>query len=238
MNDSRVIRSVARALTTVALLTQTGTLLAITAVPGTSDLWLAGMPNGTTASLDVAPAQSPKLVTEIAVVPGAAYSFSATGLVRNGPNPTVFVGPDGDFVIPHEFGVENGIAVLTAPLNSLIGVFLGAFQPNLSVAPAGLDFTTTASRNYLTLAPALKQPFFIGNGLTSTAAVQTITAPAGATRLFLGTQDGSGWYNNEGSFQVAVAPEPGSIALLATSCATLMWRSRWRNVHLRRERLV
>ena len=165
-------RAIAGVLLIAASLTQTVTLLASTIVPGTSDLWLAGMPNGTTASLDVAPNHSPVLVTEIPIVPGRAYAFSATGTVRNGPDPLPFAGPDADYVIPHEFGIENGIAVLTAPINSLIGVFLDASQPNLSVAPSGLDFSSAGSRNYLVLSPELKQPFFIGNGLTDLNAVQ------------------------------------------------------------------
>src|SRR5262249_35830976 len=43
-------------------------------------------------------------------------------------------------------------------------------------------------------------------------AVQQVVVPDGATRLFLGSMDGYGWYNNFGSFSVqvnALAPEPG-----------------------------
>jgi hypothetical protein len=189
------------------------------------------MPDGSTASLDVAPNQSPVLVAEVTVTPGGAYSFSATGAVRNGPDPLVFAGPDGGDGIIHEYGVENGIAVLTAPINSLIGVFLDASQPDLSAAPSGLDFSTVASRNYLSLSPELKQPFFIGNGLADSNAVQSIIAPAGATRLFLGTQDGSGWFNNEGSFEVTVLPEPASLLLLITGCTAFLSLSRSRTAY-------
>jgi hypothetical protein len=45
-------------------------------VPGTSDPWLAGMPDGTMASgSDVAPAQSPILVTGLSLMPGKAAFF-------------------------------------------------------------------------------------------------------------------------------------------------------------------
>ena len=49
-------------------------------VPGTADPWLAGMPSGATASGgDVAPTQSPVLVSALTVSAGARLSFSATG---------------------------------------------------------------------------------------------------------------------------------------------------------------
>ncbi|HEY3242752.1 MAG TPA: hypothetical protein VGM03_05305 [Phycisphaerae bacterium] len=46
--------------------------------------------------------------------------------------------------------------------------------------------------------PGLRQPFFIGDGLTGTGsgAVQQFLVPDGATRLFLGTIDGCEWSNN------------------------------------------
>jgi hypothetical protein len=74
-------------------------------------------------------------------------------------------------------------------------------------APADLDFSTGAGTSFTTLSPALKQAFFIGGGLTGTGsgAVQTFVVPVGATRLFLGTSDGVGWFNNSGSFSVTVA---------------------------------
>jgi hypothetical protein len=44
----------------------------------------------------------------------------------------------------------------------------------------------------------------MGDGLTSGSLSQTITVPAGATRLFLGTMDIFGWANNIGEFQVTI----------------------------------
>ena len=55
------------------------------------------------------------------------------------------------------------------------------------------------------LAPGLKQPFFIGDGLTKSGAIQQVIAPTGATRLFLGVMDEYAWFDNEGSFTVQVA---------------------------------
>jgi hypothetical protein len=216
------------------------TVFAVTVnVPGTSDLWLAGMPNGTAASVDdSAPGQSPLLVTGISITGGSAYSFQATGLVSVGPSEN-YTGPDGGLsdpslgATPHLItifnpGAENGIGNILAPYSALIGVFLGNGQPNLNPAPGTLDFSTSASLDYLTLSPQLQQPFFIGDGVTSLSAVQQVIAPAGATRLFLGTMDGYGWYDNLGSFTVQVVPEPGVIALTTVGLAALCLR---RKVH-------
>jgi hypothetical protein len=186
-------------------------------VPGTSDPWLAGMPNGSTASyFDSAPAQSPVLAG-ISIVPGASYVFIASGLVDHGVTPPSFNGPEGDInsLTIHWPGAENGIADLLVPFNALVGVFLDSNQPNLTGAPGSLDFSTSGSRNFASLTPLLKQPFFIGDGKTASGTKQYFTAPAGATRLFLGTMDNYEWSNNNGSFDVNVVAEaPPSLLLL------------------------
>ena len=196
---------------------------ASTNVPGTSDPWLAGMPAGSTASsVDSAPAESPVQLLAAPIIPGATLEFSATGLVTNDasigdPHP-----PDGDPITPptaHNAGAENGIGNVIAPFDSLIGIFLGPDQPNLTAAPtAVLDFSTQAARDYLSLSPALKQPFFIGDGLTSGDVQQQVVVPAGTTRLFLATMDSYGWSNNGGSFDVSLVPEPAPwlLACIAT----------------------
>lgn len=195
-----------------------GPVAALVTVPGTADPWLAGMPDGSTASItDVAPAQSPVLVSGMLITPGSRYSASASDLVSKGSG-WPFFGPDGNAeeMKVHANGAENGIGDVTTPVVSLIGVFLGPDQPDLTAAPASLDFSTEESRDYLILAPSLKQPFFIGDGLTSGGAIQQIIAPAGASRLFLGTMDGYEWSNNLGSFSVEVTqavPAPGAMAL-------------------------
>lgn len=187
----------------------------IVTVPGTADPWLAGMPPGSTASItDVAPAQSPVQILGLPIIPGLTLTFQATGLVTDRPA-APFFGPDGDDsrLRLHLTGAENGIANVIAPIDALMGVFLGPDQPNLTPAPGALDFGTPASRDYLTLFPALKQVFFIGDGLTSGGVQQQVIVPAGATRLFLGPMDAVEWSNNVGSFTVqvsAVIPEPPS----------------------------
>lgn len=186
----------------------------IVAVPGASNPWLAGMPNGSMggSGFDSAPAQSPVLAP-VAVFGGAVFSFSTTGAVSNGPGGGG-PGPDGDTPPSFTFVlVENGMATLNAPLNSLIGIFLDDTQPDLSDAPAGLDFSVLGL-DFASLSPLLKQSFFIGDGLTSGAATQTFTAPAGATRLYLGSMDGFQWTENSGEFSVTIVPAPAAAALV------------------------
>jgi hypothetical protein len=173
-------------------------------VPGRANPWLAGMTDGSAARRgDCAPEESPVPITATAIAGHATYTFSASGWVNHG-SPLPFSAPDGEDLISHYLGAENGIADIAAPFASLIGVFLGPDQPDQNPAPAPLDFSTPAERDYLELAPALQQPFFIGDGLASSGAVQQVIAPIGATRLFLGVMDEYRWSDNEGTFAVEV----------------------------------
>jgi hypothetical protein len=177
----------------------------VVSVPGTSNPYLAGMPNGSTCcSGDSAPAHSPVQVTGVTLAAGTLLTFSATGSVSfDGTPPTL--SPDGGFTFATSS--TNGISGATWPTNTLVGVFLDGNQPNTSGAPADLDFGATGlGIGFPTLSPALKQAFFIGDGRTGTGtgATQTFVVPAGATRLFLGVSDGFGWFNNVGAFSVTV----------------------------------
>jgi hypothetical protein len=171
-------------------------------VPGTADPWLAGMPDGSKASGgDSAPAQSPVLVQGL--TPGRGLLFAATGSVTRMSGNAAWL-PDGAEVTSHEAGAENGIAALTAPFESLVGVFLGPNQPSLSSPPAALDFGTRDKMDYSILRPQLRQVFFIGDGRTATGAGQLVVVPVGATRLFLGVMDRNESANNTGAFSVAI----------------------------------
>ena len=183
-------------------------------VSGKANPWLSGMPTGSTASKcidtapDTAPAQSPVQVATIRVYQGQSLTFFASGAVSHDSSGAVRLSPpDGkpSVVLNHEPGAQNGIGNITAPIDSLIGVFLGPEIPSRSPAPAALNFSTAASRDYSRLTPVLKQPFFIGNGRTSAQKIQLVVVPPGATRLFLGVMDGCGWSSNRGSFTAAVA---------------------------------
>ena len=182
-------------------------------VPGTANPWLAGMPNGSTASkcvdsvADFAPMQSPAEVTVLNVYPGQLLTFTASGAVSHDASSAVPLNPpdgNGSLILGHDNGAENGMANITAPIDSLIGVFLGSGVPSLSPAPASLNFSTPASRDYSRLTPQVKQPFFVGNGRTSAQKLQTVVVPPGATRLFLGVMDGCGWSSNRGSFTASI----------------------------------
>lgn len=199
----------------------------VISVPGTSGLWLAGMPNGTQGHRDdFAPAQSPAWATDLVLTAGAYIEVSnVSGSVNNAPTGPGF-DPDGDLsrIIVRTIGAEHGKSDMVAPINSLIGVFLDASIPTAPV-PSTLDFSTPVSRDYLELYPALQQSFYIGNGMTSSLEQQKIFVPSGATRFFLGTMDTRDNYNNWGSFiaTVTVLPEPSTMAVLfvigsITSC--------------------
>ncbi len=212
-------------------------------VPGTSDPWLAGMPAGSTAGLDdKAPAQSPVLVPGLKLTPGEALTFQALGKAGNGNRPDQLDGPNGGPFTRHGAGAQNGIADYHVPINALVGAFLGDGRPDGSAAPPALDFrpggNVPGGVNYLTLAPALDQVFFIGNGRTG-AAQKHVIVPQGATRLYLGTADGFDWSNNVGGFLVFVdppspAPEPGALTLfglggLALAACAARRRRPWRS---------
>lgn len=203
-------------------LLESRTLLSVsTTVPAYGDLWLAGMPNGTTLNGDTAPTNSPAQVTGVTISAGATLTFSATGLVSYGGGPSLSGGtdgPDGEagYNVNPNSSAQNGMSSPTVPVDALIGVFLGTASPAGATAPAALDFSTAQQQDYATLSPTLRQPFFIGDGKTSKGVVQRVVAPAGAARLFLGTVDGSGWYNNAGHFTVTTTVTP-----LATKTGTV-----------------
>ncbi|MEJ0090753.1 MAG: hypothetical protein WDM80_13545 [Limisphaerales bacterium] len=152
----------------------------------------------------------PVMVTLGALTNAASLVFHATGNVsycpvcgNNGPD-----GADFLFNAPSYKGISG---ITNSPGRSLVGVFTSDVEP-VNPAPTALDFGVIGT-NYATLAPQLRQQFFIGDGLTSVAGgVQTVRVPAGATRLYLGFVDGTtfdnipDWYeDNTGSLSVTVA---------------------------------
>ena len=215
-------------------------------IPGSSNPWLAGMPDGSTAMPgDSAPTHSPVLVPGLNLSGGSA--FAVTGAVQffpgccapgaNADGSTFFTHLSGEHGGPVGGGPQNGMASVTAPVNALMGVFLDSNQPDLSAAPSALDFSTIGL-TFASLSPELKQPFFIGDGLTGTGSgnVQSFIVPNGATRLFLGTMDEHGWFDNSGQLAVSgkasalePVPEPTTMLLFGTAAAGLglaRWRQR------------
>ena len=168
------------------------------------------MPNGLPASGgDVAPDESPVLVPGLTLLAGMKLSFSATGTTSWAPTDPLS-GPDGfGDVESHRKGPDNGVSNVFAPTSSLLGVFLGPGQPDQTPQPPTLAFVGPGANvpggtEFSELAPLLKQVFFIGDGRNINRVREIIVVPQGATRLFLGTMDGWGWYNNVGSLRVDV----------------------------------
>lgn len=206
-------------------------------VPGTADPYLAGMPDGSSNGSDTAPAQSPVRVTGINLSLGGQLTFTnAVGGTDRGAGCSI-AAPysgcdpiDGAELWTHAGADENGISTVRAPISALMGVFLGPDQPSLTAAPAGLNFETLGL-NFASLAPELKQLFFIGDGKTAADLVQQFDIPLGATRLYLGTMDGFGWFNNTGNITVDVnqmnaVPEPSSLLLMLAGMAGVGWFGR------------
>lgn len=178
--------------------------------------WLAGMPNGTTGnSYDTAPANSPtNVVSGLTLVDGAELTFAFSGTMSYKPT-AVANDADGDesrdiyncYYNGFSTGREHGKSNLTAPIGAVIGVFLSATQPNLvgGALPDDLDFSDASSRDFSTLSPALRQPFYIGDGKRADGTtLQKFIVPSGATRLYIGVMDGQQWSDNSGSFSSTV----------------------------------
>ena len=204
-------------------------------VSGMSNPYLAGMPDGSTASSgDMAPAQSPAQVLGFPVTPRSVVRLTASGAVRWNPNQPYY-GPEGqlDLNTAHLDGPQNGMSDVTRPATALLGVFLGPDRPDTTAAPAPLDFSTDSSRDYLSLSPQLKQVFFIGNGRVASGNVlQRVIVPAGASRLFLGTMDGRRWLTNDGEFIVEVSAEASLAFQRIATNLLLSWPASAANYNL------
>lgn len=141
-------------------------------------------------------------------------------------------GPSGNGSDGSSLNAVGSISGYQGPQGPLVGVFLDNSIPNISPAPATLDFTPSGlGTDFISLSPNLGQVFYIGDGLTSGNQFQEFIAPSGSTRLFLGIPDGFGFVgnpgaydDNDGSYQISLGvnetpfpvPEPSNITSLLT----------------------
>lgn len=182
--------------------------------------WLAGMPNNSTVAAtdgntqpSRAPAQSPTAVSGIDLSAGTKISFrQASGQTSWDDGSDGSFGPDGDTSWIVQQAAANGINSTQAPIGALVGIFLDNRAPNTySQASAG-NFSTSSSQNFTTLAPPLKQVFFIGDGLNSSNVLQQFTVPNGATRLYLGVMDEKGWWwDNTGTIATTIIDDHATL---------------------------
>lgn len=181
----------------------------VVTVSANQDIILAGQPIGTSP---------PVALTGFTT--GSAITFSGIGGFSNTPS-APSAGLDGNQPF-NQSSAFNIAGIVGGRLNSLVGVFLTDNAASSPTPPSRDDGTSFSS-----LSPLLQQVFFIGDGLTGTGTgtLQQFFAPAGATRLYLGSTDEIGTYsNNAGSANVTInftsnaiagpAPEPATWALM------------------------
>ncbi len=183
-------------------------------VNGQADIWGAGhtaLPSGTGGGI------LPPLVHFQSGSNQVLIFTSVSGLISIGTAPNGYEfgynGPDGIANSPYNDSATavEGISgiVDNDRVATLAGVFLDDSEP-ANPAPASLDFSDDAiGHSFSSLAPQLRQVFFIGDGLTGTGSgsEQVFVVPPNATRLYLGIPDVY-YDDNSGSFVATFTISP------------------------------
>jgi len=198
-------------------------------VPGTTSLYQVFGHDGSTA---FAATDAPYF--SFTAGAGNVFTFTAvTGGVNCCSNPNELNTPDGigfspfgspDTVVTGINGISDAFGNSQLPL---LALFTSESDPFGNAAPAALPAWDAA--NPVSLAPALHQVFYVGDGRAgfnnAAGALLTFTAPAGATRLYIGFADAgsfggtSGWYQDNpgamsGTANLAAVPEIDTKAML------------------------
>lgn len=167
-----------------------GNAQTVVTVPATANIYGAGKsapPNPGGGG----PGTAPTVIQFSPSAGGTMTINSVTGLVDCcfGPASAGADGASGSGTSISGYQGISGIVHTSVHL-FLVGVFLDDSVP-ADPAPPTLSFSGSDG-GFTELSPALRQTFFIGDGLTGTGtgAQQTYHVPVGATRLYLGFADG------------------------------------------------
>ena len=180
-------------------------------VPGSSNLYLAGMPDGKDIryrkNTDRAPAQSPVLVVpdvKKCLKEGATLTFQVSGEISYDKGKNKSNADGSPNVAEHELKAYYGKSNIVAPYNALLGVFLTDDSPESAVAPEALSYATAGERDYKEIKPKIGQIFYIGDGKNASGDYQKVIVPKGAGRLYFGIMDSFEWSNNTGNLVGAI----------------------------------
>lgn len=213
-------------------------------VVGTASIYqVFGLPGSTNDASDDA------VRIDFASGGGSVVTFtSVSGGVNCCSDPSDLNTPDGKNFAPN----YNGGNTTVDGLHNISGAYGNTQLPLVAMFTSEQDPTTLSgpvaalpawdAASPQSLAPALYQVFYVGDGRAgfndAAGALLAFTAPAGATRLYLGFADAgafngtSSWYaDNRGAlqvdFRIAPVPEPAGWMLgLAGLGALAAWRRR------------
>ena len=118
-------------------------------------------------------------ILDFPTVSGTVSGYAAEG-GYNGPDGGPYWGGVTD--VP-AYGGISGVRDADATM-FLVGVFLGPSGQPVDPPPT---LNVTNANNIASFSPVIGQQFFIGNGLTSSQALQTFNVPVGATRFSSGS---------------------------------------------------